>query len=188
MRQVRIIGGKWRRRWLSIPRAGEVRPTPDRVRETLFNWLSEKIEGARCLDLFAGTGVLGFEALSRGATQVTFVDKHPRVIRALYEVAQELQTSECCEIILSDAVAWLHQKKAQEVPYSVIFLDPPFQSELLKQSLAVLRHSPLVTGATWLYLEAPRFLQEAELPPDWELLKQKQAGEVAYHLVRGACS
>jgi 16S rRNA (guanine966-N2)-methyltransferase len=185
---VRIIGGKWRARQIKVITHPGLRPTPDRVRETVFNWLMADIVNARCLDLFAGSGVLGFEALSRGAQSVTFLDKYISVVKALKDTATRLGANNQCNIVLSDALPWLRreQELVQEKPFDVIFLDPPFASPLLQKSMDLLAQSHLVTASTLIYLEAPQLLTPDKLPPKWQLLKQKLAGEVAYHLVQGA--
>lgn len=182
--RVRIIAGKWRGRSLKVLDQPGLRPTPDRVRETLFNWLATDVVGARCLDLFAGTGALGFEALSRGAKEVVFVDKFPPAIKAIHESAVTFNALSCCEIVRESAVNYLEKIK-QGPAFDIIFLDPPFATSLLSQSIDILANSNLVAPRTLLYIEAPRLLTEQDLPADWQLLKQKSAGEVAYHLVQG---
>lgn len=183
--RVRIIAGKWRGRSLKVLDHPGLRPTPDRVRETLFNWLATDVVGARCLDLFAGTGALGFEALSRGAKKVVFVDKFPPAIKALCESAVTLNALEHCEIVRESAVSYLEQIKNKESAFDIIFLDPPFATPLLLQSIDILSNSNLVRSGTLIYIEAPRPLTVGDLPRHWQLLKQKIAGEVAYHLVQG---
>ncbi len=186
MGQIRIIGGKWRGRQIPVIAQKELRPTPDRVRETLFNWLMQKVEGTRCLDLFAGTGILGFEALSRGAKQVVFIEKHPASVRHLKDVAEKLHTAENCDIQTEEALTWL-QKHSAAQSFDIIFLDPPYASSLLEDSLRLLAKSNLVLPHTWLYIESDKALPPGILPPHWQILKQKQAGEVVYHLVQGGC-
>lgn len=183
---VRIIGGKWRSRQIKVMSHPGLRPTPDRVRETLFNWLIGKVVDARCLDLFAGSGVLGFEALSRGAKQVIFVDKYVSVVKAIKDTALRLGAMSQCEVVLSDALPWL--KRAQDThvaPFDLIFLDPPFASPLLMKSMDLLAKSSLVTNQTLIYMEAPQTIDIDKLPSNWQLLKHKVAGEVAYHLIQG---
>lgn len=184
--RIRIIGGKWRGRLLKVLTHPDLRPTPDRVRETLFNWLAMHIVGARCLDLFAGTGALGFEALSRGAKQVVFVDKYPPVIESIANTAKELNATQDCEFHRASAVSFLEPIKESSPAFDIIFLDPPFATPLLSQSMAVLAESTLVNNQTLLYLESPIPLTQADLPAHWQILRAKTAGEVAYHLVQGA--
>jgi len=183
--RVRIIAGKWRGRTLKVLEHPGLRPTPDRVRETLFNWLGMNVVGARCLDLFAGTGALGFEALSRGAKAVVFVDKFPPAIKALHESAITFNALPCCEIVRESAVSYLEKIKNKDQVFDIIFLDPPFATPLLAQSMSLLATSKLVGPHTLIYLESPRPLTAEDLPAHWQVLKEKVAGEVAYHLVQG---
>jgi 16S rRNA (guanine966-N2)-methyltransferase len=178
---IRIIGGKWRGRQVNVVSHGNLRPTPDFVRETLFNWLTGRITDARCLDLFAGTGVLGFEALSRGAGSVTFVDHHAPVVKEIKSTAIKLDALGQCEIVLSDSIRWLKHQK--EMPFDIIFLDPPYNSFFLYNALDILYENKLVHANTLLYLELPAELNESKLPAHWQLIKQKSKGEVFFHLV-----
>lgn len=182
---IRIIGGKWRGRALAVPNQDTLRPTPNRVRETLFNWLQNDIVEKRCLDLFAGTGALGFEALSRGARHVTFVELNPQVVKSLEQSLIQLDAMEYGELIQKDAIQYLQSLPEQVVPMDIIFCDPPFRSALLDTSLICLADSPLVGPQTLLYIESAYPLNDQSLPPHWELLKQKQASQVFYHLIRG---
>lgn len=129
--QVRIIGGQWRRRILSFPDLPGLRPTPDRVRETLFNWLGQRLHGLRCLDLFAGSGALGFEAASRGAASVVMVERDRKALAHLRAARESLAAAQV-ELVQADAESWLAGSQA---PFDVIFLDPPFQSGLLERVL-----------------------------------------------------
>jgi len=181
---VRIIGGQWRGRQIKVLSDPNLRPTPDRVRETLFNWLMGHIVNASCLDLFAGTGVLGFEALSRGAKRVVFVDNFAPGVQALKSIAAQLGAADQCEIVRSDALSWL--EKPTHSAFDVIFLDPPYREQtLLQQTIDRLANSPLISAKTLIYIEAPEIISPDKLPSAWQLLKQKTAGEVAYHLVQG---
>lgn len=147
--QLRIIGGGWRRRRLSFPNVPGLRPTPDSMRETLFNWLQGHIAGSRCLDLFAGSGALGFEALSRGAAEVVLVEKHPVVIKALYNNLALLGAKHA-QIVHADALQYLD--KTTE-PFDFIFLDPPFYQNLLPPVLSILLTKGLLKPTGMLYLE-----------------------------------
>lgn len=183
---IRIIAGKWRGRQIKVlPHIG-VRPTPSRVRETVFNWLTGSLNGALCLDLFAGSGALGFEALSRGANKVIFVDAQIPIVKAIKNTATLLNAHDECEIILSDGLRYLRHPPSTHPPFDIIFLDPPFATVLLSKSMEVLATHPQVTSQTLLYIESPKPLTPENLPANWQLLKQKVAGEVAYHLVQGA--
>jgi 16S rRNA (guanine966-N2)-methyltransferase len=183
--EVRIIGGAWRGRKLRFPSGVPgLRPTPDRVRETLFNWLREEIAGSRCLDLYAGSGALGLEALSRGAREVVFVDRDPRVVRhiatalAAFESKGGLATR-------ADAAAFL---RTPGEPFDIIFLDPPFDAGALPALVTAIVQHRCVRPGGLLYLEAPASVGPPMLPPGWTLHRSKRAGEVGYHLVRAAHS
>jgi 16S rRNA (guanine966-N2)-methyltransferase len=173
--RVRIIAGEWRGRKIAVPTGTRVRPTPDRVRETLFNWLQRSLPGARCLDLYAGTGVLGFEALSRGAAQVTFVERDATLAAALAATARALRAQP--EIVRRDALAYLRERPAAR--FDVVFLDPPF-SEPIAPLLALL--PPWLAPHAVVYVERGR----GEGLPDaagarW--LKRSRAGAVEYGLL-----
>src|SRR5687768_9098514 len=128
--RVRIIGGQWRSRLIEFPDAAGLRPTPDRVRETLFNWLGQDLTGLRCLDLFAGAGALGFEALSRNASHVTMVEKAPVAVHGLQTAAATLQAGERLKIVSGDALEFL---RGDNETYDIVFLDPPYAGGLLHQ-------------------------------------------------------
>ncbi len=172
---VRIVGGRWRGRRLPVP-DGDVRPSPDRVRETLFNWLAARLTGARCLDLFAGTGVLGFEALSRGARSATLVDRDPAVIAHLMDMRARLE-AEQAEILRYDALAWL--AATPPTPYDIVFVDPPFTADLAATVLAALA-AGWVADEGVVYVEAPAV---PALPPGWAALRQDRTRQIAYALV-----
>lgn len=177
--KLRIIGGQWRSRLFEFEASIDqgLRATPDRVRQTLFDWLSPIIAGAECLDLFAGSGALGLEALSRGAGQVTFVDRGARQT-LLIRAALLLLKAEGGEVLQAqDAIAHL-QRSAQN--YDVVFLDPPFGSDLLARALAAL--PPRLKPGNRIFLEWPGE-KAPELPAGFEWLRQKQAGQVSFGLV-----
>lgn len=176
--QLRIIGGTWRSRRVSFPDVEGLRPSPDRVRETLFNWIAPLIQGARCLDLYAGSGALGLEALSRGASAVVFVDADRRVVTQLEQNLKLLGASGA-SVVQSDAVTFL-QRPSQ--PFDVVFLDPPFRKGLLPACLQQLNNGWLVPGAR-VYVESEAELGEPPVPAGWELLRSKQAGQVRYSLL-----
>jgi 16S rRNA (guanine966-N2)-methyltransferase len=177
--RLRIIAGRWRGVPIVFPPLPQVRPTPDRVRETIFNWLQPEILGADCLDLFAGSGALGFEALSRGAKHVVFVDRDPKLAGHLRETAAKLRTQDV-EIVASDALMFL-QRRTQR--FNVVFLDPPYASHLLADVCSRLVQGWLAPNAL-LYLEAPADAGLPALPSTWSLHRSKQAGQVGYHLLR----
>jgi 16S rRNA (guanine966-N2)-methyltransferase len=178
--RVRIIGGRWRGRRLPVPDLPGLRPTPDRVRETVFNWLSPVIEGASCLDLFAGTGALGLEAASRGANRVVLVDESARVVEGLRARVVELGAAEV-EVRRADGLAWLRTAGER---FDIVFLDPTFHRGLLAPACALLDARALLAPGGYLYLEAEATVDEATLPPGWEVVRSGRAGDVRYHLAR----
>ncbi len=176
--QVRIIGGEWRSRRIAFPDHEGLRPSADRVRETLFNWLGQDLSGERCLDLFAGSGALGFEALSRGAASVVMVEKSRSVCAALRRNA-ELLGAKNLQLHCADALEFATAAAADaDARFDVVFLDPPFDSTLLAQALPLLR--PLLRPGARVYVESAA----AFAPSDrWRVLKQGRAGQVHYTLV-----
>lgn len=173
--RVRIIGGAWRSRQLHFPAVPGLRPTPDRVRETVFNWLGQTLEGKRCLDLFAGSGALGLEAASRHAGQVVLVERQPQVAAALKENVARLDAANCV-VIQADALDWLRRDTAR---YDVIFLDPPFSAALLPQVWPLLAGRLAEDGVVYVESGAP-----LAVPEGFELWKSGRAGAVYYGLVR----
>ena len=178
---VRIIGGGWRGRRVSFPDIPGLRPTPDRVRETLFNWLQHAVAGARCLDLFAGSGALGLEALSRGAKELVFVEQMVAASRALQEQLVRLGGERKGQVVEMGATRYLRTPAA---PFDIVFLDPPFGREALAEYVPLLDAGNWVTVGGLVYLENEKLAGTPALPPHWELLKSKSAGEVGYHLAR----
>jgi 16S rRNA (guanine966-N2)-methyltransferase len=179
--QVRIIAGQWRGRKLSFPDAQGLRPTPDRIRETLFNWLAPLLPGTCCLDLFAGSGALGFEAASRGAARVVMVDHNPDIARAL-RLNQQLLCADVIEILQQGAGNYLAGRREQ---FDLVFLDPPFKdSTLLEDSIQLLTDSSSLKEGARIYLEMPAKAPEPLIPKRWAVEKQKKAGQVAYRLYR----
>jgi len=173
--RVRIIGGTWRSRRIAFPSRRDLRPTPDRVRETLFNWLGQDLTGRTCLDLFAGSGALGFEAASRGAKRVVMVERDAATLRALQASRAELD-ADAVELKRADALEFL---RADADLYDVVFLDPPFNADYLPRLWALLpRH--LAPGAL-VYCESA--LRPAA-PGGWETWKQGRAGRVSYQLLK----
>jgi 16S rRNA (guanine966-N2)-methyltransferase len=179
-RTLRIIGGTWRGRRLRFPPSQDIRPTPDRVRETLFNWLAARVPGARCLDLFAGSGALGLEALSRGAAHLTFVECDPGAARAIAARLEEWG-AHGAQVEKIDARRFLDAAPAQ--PFDIVFLDPPFASTLLEESAARLEQGGWLASDALIYVERPADSEpQGALPQSWTPLKAKRAGEVGYHL------
>jgi len=180
--RLRIIGGDWRSRVLTFAAVPDLRPTPDRVRETLFNWLQTTIVGARCLDLFAGSGALGFEALSRGATSVVALELDPKAVAAIRANAQALNTDKL-ELLQKSAVLWL-QKNQAAAQFDVVFVDPPYQAGLYQPCLELLQQQQWLAPGALLYVEAEQSLDTLGLPQAWELWKHKRAGGVHFGLFR----
>ena len=180
---VRIIGGDMRRRALHFPEIDGLRPTPNRIRETLFNWLREEVEGKICLDLFAGSGALGFEALSRGAAHVIFVERNAAACRALAENARTLAT-ENSEVHHTSAWDWLRQTRQQPASIELVFLDPPFAGGLLPQACETLERCGLLSRQALIYLEAETAVRPQQLPENWSMEKAGAAGDVHYFLAR----
>lgn len=184
--RLRIIGGRFRGRRLPIIDLPGLRPTPDRIRETLFNWLAPVIEGARCLDCFAGSGALGLEAASRGAASVVLIERSEPAARQLRDNLRVLGTAHV-QVIQADALAWLADPGARAAwgPFDLVFLDPPYASGLLAPACDLLaRAGWLLTGAR-IYLETARATELPDLPPDWELVRDRTAGQVRYALALG---
>ena len=176
--EVRIIAGRWRRRRLPVAVTGQLRPTPDRVRETLFNWLAADIEGARCLDLFAGTGALGFEAASRGAAAVVMVEREREAAAALSNAARTLGADNV-EVVRGDALRW---RPAGGDRFDVVFLDPPYTGPMPEAALARLDRIDALAPRCRVYLETDRDSADFELPSGWRLVQARRAGRVRYHL------
>ena len=176
--KLRIIGGRWRGTRLIFPDIEAIRPSPDRVRETLFNWLQTTIVGARCLDLFAGSGAIGFEALSRGASGVVFVDREPLIGRYLRETLARLG-AENGQVIVTDALAYLARATGK---FDIVFLDPPFGKGLIAPVVDALVNRDLLTPQSIVYVECEAEMATPPLPQGWVLAKSKRAGQVGYHL------
>jgi 16S rRNA (guanine966-N2)-methyltransferase len=178
--QIRIIGGQWRSRQISFYDAPGLRPTPGRVRETLFNWLQYDIPSSRCLDLYAGSGALGFEAASRGAKSVVQVENNPDACRALKESVLKLAATQV-KIVQSDVCRYL---SGDAEAFDIVFLDPPFGLSLTVQSCRWLEDKGWLSQHAKIYVEAESKLKFMdELPKNWRLLKSKAAGEVGFYLL-----
>lgn len=177
---LRIIGGEWRGRRIRFPDEGGIRPTPDRVRETLFNWLMAKIPGSRCLDLFAGSGALGLEALSRGALHATFVERDHGNASSLRETATRLAPGRAT-VHEADALAWL---AGPPEAFDVVFLDPPFTAGLLAEAMRLLEARGWLAADAFVYVEMPAKAGDLVLPAAWRAHRSGRAGAVGYHLAR----
>lgn len=181
--EVRIIGGEWRGRKLHFPPSAGLRPTPDRVRETVFNWLQFELAGTRCLDLFAGSGALGFEALSRGAAEVVFVERDPVAAKSIANMLVQLRCDRG-QVEHDDAFAWLERGRRSTSPFDTVFLDPPYGEEWLPAVATTLERGGWLAPDARIYLESAAARGEPALPTGWTLVRSKRAGDVGYHLAR----
>ncbi|EPG0610221.1 16S rRNA (guanine(966)-N(2))-methyltransferase RsmD [Vibrio fluvialis] len=176
--QVRIISGLWRGRKLPVHDAEGLRPTTDRVKETLFNWLAQDIPHAKCLDLFAGSGGLGFEAASRQAEKVTMLEMNPQAFAQLKTNIAALKAS-TIEAFNTDTLAYLKQPGQA---YDVVFIDPPFRQGLLQETVQLLEQNGWLAANAMIYIESEKELPLTELPESWQLYREKLAGQVCYRL------
>lgn len=175
---IRIIGGKYRGKKIHFPSIDGLRPTPDRVRETLFNWLMHDIRGAHCLDAFAGSGALGIEAFSRGAAHVLLLEKSRKAYAQLHQQIEAFASPDI-QVLNIDACDYLQENHG---PFDIIFLDPPFKKNYLPFCLDTLSHSSLLKSNGLVYIESPQ-----SMPLDskhWEMIKIKQAGQIVYGLYK----
>ena len=179
--RLRIVAGNWRSRLLDIADVEGLRPASERVRETLFNWLSPVIHGANCLDLYAGTGALGLEALSRGAASAVFVERSPVAVRQLRRNI-ELLDARGATVLQQDALNWLDGDVEQR--FDIVFLDPPFAADLLGETCRLLHERDCLAEGAFVYLEQAAKADAPELPAGWQLVKDRQAGQVRYMLAR----
>lgn len=177
--QLRIIGGQWRSRRLTFPEAPGLRPTPDRVRETLFNWLAPYVAGSKVLDPFAGSGALYLEALSRGASLALALDSNATAIASLRHNLDVLQCA-VGQLLQSDAVRYLETQTA--TPFDLVFLDPPFHQNLLPATCTALEQHGWLAPNAWIYTESETQPSSLELPANWRLHREKKAGQVYYAL------
>ncbi|KGQ37218.1 16S rRNA methyltransferase [Gallibacterium anatis] len=176
--EVRIIGGLWRGRKLPVLLSQGLRPTSDRVRETLFNWLMHDIVGADCLDCFSGSGALGLEALSRQANSVVMLEKSPQVAKQLKQNLQQLKTEQG-EVICTDTLSFLATAEAKG--FNIVFIDPPFHQNLLLETLLLLNNHGWLAEEALIYIETEKNLTPT-VPENWQLLKEKFTQQVAYRL------
>jgi 16S rRNA (guanine966-N2)-methyltransferase len=180
--RLRIIGGRWRGRKLDFPDVEGLRPTPDRVRETLFNWLQDDIVSARCLDLFSGSGALGLEALSRGASYVLMVDSDKQVVNQISKHLVTLQATSG-EILQADTLQLL-SSETKRGQFDVVFLDPPFDRGLIEPCVDKLVDGDWLAEHAKIYIESETGLRDIKLPKTWEIIRDKTAGQVRYCLAR----
>lgn len=192
--ELRIIGGAWRGRRWRFPANPALRPTPDRVRETLFNWLAPALPGAHCLDLFAGSGALGLEALSRGVAHVLFVEHDAASAAALRTLlaawpaplyGATAPDPDRAQVLQSDALRFIGHARAADMPaFDIVFLDPPFADGVAGRCLADLARGDWLAEGARIYVEAPAREGPPALPPGWQWLRSRTAGEVGYHLAQ----
>jgi 16S rRNA (guanine966-N2)-methyltransferase len=175
---LRIVGGAWRGRRIAFPPDRSVRPTPDRIRETLFNWLQHRVADRNCLDLYAGSGALGLEALSRGAKKVVFVERDPPVARHLSATLERLQATGG-QVVCTDA---LHFLAGPPSPFDLVFVDPPYAERVLPAICTALEDRGWLAPGALVYLESAARDGAPLLPRGWTLHRSKTAGEVGYHL------
>jgi 16S rRNA (guanine966-N2)-methyltransferase len=174
---VRIIGGRWRGTRLPVPDSPGLRPTSDRARETLFNWLQPVLHGARVLDLFAGSGALGFEALSRGAREALLVERDPKLVDLLIDTSRRLRAEDEAHVIRADALAFL--RAPLHGRFDIVFVDPPFVDDAWAAVLAAL--DPWLAEDAWIYLESPDVIGPG---PDWRLHRESRTRDARHALYR----
>lgn len=175
--RVRIVGGQWKRTPIHVPDVAGLRPTPDRVRETLFNWLGQRLDGWRCLDLFAGTGALGLEAASRGAAHVVLVERDRRARAAIAASIERLDARQVT-LVAGDAFEALHAFAQSGRRFDLVFVDPPFGEALHERAMAAL--PPVLAAGALVYVESG---ERIDLPPGWRVEREGRAGQVRYHLL-----
>jgi 16S rRNA (guanine966-N2)-methyltransferase len=182
---LRIIGGRWRGRKLTFPALTGVRPTPARVRETLFNWLAGPVQHARCVDLFAGSGALGIEALSRGANFVSLIDNAKPVVQQLRTYLKQLGGTDHSKVLLTDAERWLQQfDRTHYLPYDIVFIDAPFGHDYVAACTTLIAQQQLLSDRAWVYIEMGKHESLPPLPHSWRLYREKTAGQVCYRLFK----
>ena len=176
--QLRIIAGQWRSRKLAFPDQQTLRPTPDRVREALFNWLQAELAGSICLDLFAGSGSLGFEAASRGAKRVVMVEKNRKAASLINQNRARLE-ADMTEVVNADAITWLSSN--QQV-FDIVFLDPPYRADVLSQCCDLLENGKNLAENAKIYIEHALGDDVIDIPVGWQCTRSRNAGQVSYKL------
>ena len=183
--KLRIIGGRWRGRKLTIANIEGLRPTGDRVRETLFNWLMTEVQESRCLDMFSGSGALGLECLSRGAKEVIFLEQHPLAAKHIKTHCNALLNQENCSssasVIQCNSIAWLKKPTIDKHSLDLVFIDPPFADDLWKAAIEALDKAQILKAGGLIYIETPRG-QRLTTPHSWKCIKEKSSGEVCFRL------
>ena len=183
--EIRIIGGKWKGKKIYFDLNDDLRPTPDRAKETLFNWLGQDLNKMYCLDLFSGTGALGFEAFSRGAQKVTFVEKNKEYLQKIKKVFLEMNEKADCDFFCAECLEWI-QNNSSETKYDLIFIDPPFNKNLIHDLLAAILEKELLSKNGQIYFEFEKKL-DLEIPESLTLKKKKSLGKKSYVLAEATC-
>ena len=178
--EIRIIGGKWKGKKIYFDLNDDLRPTPDRAKETLFNWLGQDLNKMRCLDLFSGTGALGFEAFSRGAEKVTFVERNKEYLQKIKNVYLEMSEKADCDFFCAECLEWI-QNNNSGTKYDLIFIDPPFNKNLIHDLLAAILEKELLSKNGQIYFEFEKKL-DLEIPESLNLKKKKSLGKKSYVL------
>ncbi len=183
--EIRIIGGKWKGKKIYFNLNDDLRPTPDRAKETLFNWLGQDLSEMHCLDLFSGTGSLGLEALSRGAKKVTFVEKNKDYLQKIKKVYLEMSQKEDCDFYCAECLEWV-QNKSSKAKYDLIFIDPPFNKNLIDNLLSNILRRKLLSESGKIYFEFEKKL-DLKIPESLDLKKKKSLGKKSYVLAEITC-
>ena len=183
--EIRIIGGKWKGKKIYFDLNDDLRPTPDRAKETLFNWLGQDLNKMYCLDLFSGTGALGFEAFSRGAQKVTFVERKKEYLQKIKKVFLEMDGKTDCDFFCAECLEWI-QNNSLETKYDLIFIDPPFNKNLIHDLLAAILEKELLSKNGQIYFEFEKKL-DLEIPESLTLKKKKSLGKKSYLLAEVTC-
>ena len=183
--EIRIIGGKWKGKKIYFDLNDDLRPTPDRAKETLFNWLGQDLKKMYCLDLFSGTGALGLEAFSRGAEKVTFVEKNKEYLQKIKKVYLEMSEKADCDFFCAECLEWI-QNNNSGTKYDLIFIDPPFNKNLIHDLLAAILEKELLSKNGQIYFEFEKKL-DLEIPESLNLKKKKSLGKKSYVLAEVTC-
>ncbi|MDC2994621.1 16S rRNA (guanine(966)-N(2))-methyltransferase RsmD [Gammaproteobacteria bacterium] len=183
--EIRIIGGKWKGKKIYFDLNDDLRPTPDRAKETLFNWLGQDLNKMHCLDLFSGTGALGFEAFSRGAEKVTFVEKNKEYLQKIKKIYLEMSEKADCDFFRAECLEWI-QNNNSGIKYDLIFIDPPFNKNLIHDLLTAILEKELLSKNGQIYFEFEKKL-DLEIPESLNLKKKKSLGKKSYVLAEVTC-
>tara|TARA_B100001564_G_scaffold16266_1_gene12503 strand:- start:1010 stop:1591 length:582 start_codon:yes stop_codon:yes gene_type:complete len=183
--EIRITGGKWKGKKIYFDLSDDLRPTPDRAKETLFNWLGQNLSEMNCLDLFSGTGALGLEAISRGAKRVTFVEKNKDYLKKIKKVHLDMSVNENCDFFCAECLNWVRNYKS-EIKYDLIFIDPPFNKNLVNDLLTDILNKNLLSKSGKIYFEFEKKL-DLKIPDSLSLKKEKNLGEKSYVLAEIIC-